>query len=162
MDRIGGHGWSSRLPSLAPVRRLIVAAFDCRIRNAPGYHSRLPHHVPHAGRKTEQCEYEHPPRQRPEPLVDEPAETCADQHTRDKLGGEPETAREARVIGRRPGCRSGGRAARVRLFEPFAETLEPRREGGFIRRCFPLPVARVVGHWSTSASSRFPGSPPSK
>src|ERR1051325_6054611 len=106
---IGSAAITGRLVCLfAPARRLILAAFDRRIRNASGYHSRLAHHVPHARRKAEQCEHEHPPRQGPEPLVDQPAETSPDQHTRDKLGGEPETAREARVIGRRPGCGPGG------------------------------------------------------
>src|SRR6476660_4516954 len=80
----------------APVRRLFLAAFDRRVRNASGDHARLTHHVPHTGCEAEQCEHEHSPRQGPKPAIDQPAQARSNQHTRDKLGGEPETARETR------------------------------------------------------------------
>ena len=87
--------------------------------------------------KPSKCEHEHPPRQGSEPAVDQPADTRTDQHTRDKLGREPETAGERRMIGRRSGSGACfGGAARTSLVEPLAETLEPRGEGGFLgRRC---------------------------
>src|SRR6185503_2186240 len=152
----------SRLSSSATA---LVVAFDRRVRNASGHDSCLAHHVQHAGREAEHREHEHPPRQGAESPVDQPAESRTDQHARDKFGGEPETARESRMIGGQSGSGACFGAARTSLFEPFAETLEPRGEGGFIGwRCAPIfPPARVTGHRPNPRSRGNPKlSPPPK
>ena len=79
-----------------------------------------PHHIDDAGGKTEQQEYDQPPRRDAEPAVEPPADAGADENAGDQLGREPEPARHARIHGsrrrvfrlRRAGSAVPGRAHR--------------------------------------------------
>src|SRR5512140_3916033 len=105
------------------------------------------HHVEYPGGKAEQQKYDQPPRRNPQPAVEQPADDRAYNHACDQFG------RHAKAAGIR---RSVGGLTRIRVVfgrparcgEPFAETLEPRGESGFVvRRFVALAFSpRAVSH----------------
>ena len=129
-----------------------------RLNRALWPHARCPHHVEYARGKAEQKKHDQPPRRNAKPAVEQPAQSGADQHTGNKLGGEPKATRHRRRIG---GRRSAGAVidrTAAALTQPFTETLKPRGESGFVGRAIAVVaiIARAVGHAFDTRASRQP------
>ena len=129
---------------IGSTARIIVIAQDFLSRTTPA--ARITLRTPAA--KPSNRNTISPHGEIPEPAIEQPADQRADQNAGHQFGRKPETAGEPRSIGgagRGPVSFSDGRLA---VFEPFAETLEPRGESGLVvRRFLAITLsARVVSH----------------
>src|SRR5437588_1809744 len=169
MNRIGSHDRVRSSSSFDPPRSAAgrKSVFGPAVRDAGRAGTGHADHVENAGREAEQHEHDETPRRNPERAVEKPTQHRPDQDAGHQLGREPKAAGERRGIGGRSGSgiRSGW-PARADMVEPFAETLEPRREIGIVGRSGPmfLVLARAVGHASTTRETKksraFPQSTP--
>src|SRR5882672_185306 len=133
----------------APTQGAVLSSRIRRVQPIVMDHARHPHHVENTRGEAKQQKYDHPPRRKPEPAVEQPADGGADQDAGDELGRQAKTAGDRRRIGGRTlPWFTVGRTVGMVLAEPFAESPQPRGERGLVGWWVIAisPVACVVGH----------------